>query len=51
MLTPSDKRQLDELGYLVLPDFVPPKLLDELRDRCEALWAEEGDDAGAEFRP
>ncbi len=50
MLTHSDRQQLDELGYLVLPSFVPPALLDELRDRCEALWAEEGDDAGSEFR-
>ena len=50
MLTPSEKRQLDDLGYLVLPDFVPPPLLDELRDRVEALWADEGDEAGSEFR-
>jgi hypothetical protein len=50
MLTPSERRQLDELGYLDLPGFVPQPLLDELRDRVEALWAEEGDDAGSEFR-
>jgi len=50
MLTPSERQQLDELGYLVLPDFVPPALLDELRDRVETLWAEEGDEAGSEFR-
>ena len=51
MLTHSEKQQLDELGYLVLPGFVPPPMLDELRDRVEALWATEGDDAGSEFRP
>lgn len=51
MLSPADKRQLDELGYLVLPGFVPPAMLESLRERCEALWAEEGDDAGSEFRP
>lgn len=51
MLSDADRRQLDELGYLVLPDFVPPAMLDEMRERVEALWAEEGDDAGAEFRP
>lgn len=51
MLSPADKRQLDELGYLVLPGFVPPSMLHALRERCEALWAEEGDDAGSEFRP
>ena len=49
MLSDADRRQLDELGYLVLPDFVPPAMLDEMRERVEALWAEEGDDAGAEF--
>ena len=50
MLTPREKRQLDDLGYLVLPNFVPPPLLDELRDRVEKLWAEEGEEAGSEFR-
>ena len=50
MLTAAERRQLDELGYLVLPDFVPPALLDELRTRVETLWAEEGDEAGSEFR-
>jgi len=50
MLTQSEKQQLDELGYLVLPGFIPPPLLDELRNRVEALWAEEGDEAGSEFR-
>ena len=51
MLADSEKRQLDELGYLVLRGFVAPPLLSELRERVEALWAAEGDDAGAEFRP
>lgn len=51
MLAQSERQQLDELGYLVLPGFVPPDLLDELRNRLETLWAEEGDDAGSEFRP
>ena len=50
MLSPIEKRQLDELGYLVLPGFVSPTLLDELRDRVETLWADEGDQAGSEFR-
>ena len=50
MLGPEQKRQLDELGYLALPGFVAPPLLAELRERVEALWAEEGDEAGSEFR-
>jgi hypothetical protein len=51
MLVQSQKRQLDDLGYLVLPGFVPPPLLAELRERVEAVWELEGDDAGSEFRP
>jgi hypothetical protein len=50
MLAQSEKRQLDELGYLVLPNFIPPLLLDTLRERVETLWAEEGGAAGSEFR-
>ena len=50
MLTQSDRQQLDELGYLVLPDFIPPRMLEDLRDRCETLWEQEGDQAGSEFR-
>ena len=50
MLDATNRRQLDELGYLVLPDFVPPTMLEAMRERVEALWAEEGDDAGSEFR-
>lgn len=50
MLTESAKRHLDEMGYLVLPGFVPPPMLTELRERVEKLWAQEGVDAGSEFR-
>jgi len=50
MLVQSQKQQLDELGYLVLPGFVPPELLTELRERVESLWEREGDNAGSEFR-
>ena len=46
MLVQSQKRQLDELGYLVLPGFVPPPLLTELRERVETLWELEGDEPG-----
>ena len=51
MLVQSQRRQLDELGYLVLPGFVSPSLLAELRERVEILWELEGDAAGSEFRP
>jgi ectoine hydroxylase-related dioxygenase (phytanoyl-CoA dioxygenase family) len=46
----SERRQLDELGYLVLPGFVPSPMLAELRERVEMLWAQEGSEAGSEFR-
>ena len=49
VLLDGDGRQLDELGYLVLPNFVPAPMLEEMRERVEALWAAEGDHAGSEF--
>jgi ectoine hydroxylase-related dioxygenase (phytanoyl-CoA dioxygenase family) len=51
MLGAAFRQQLDEFGYLVLPDFVPAAMLEEMRERVEALWAEEGDSAGSEFLP
>jgi len=50
ILSAADRQQLDELGYLVLSDFVPATMLEEMRERVETLWAAEGDDAGTEFR-
>ena len=50
MMTEREKQQLDDLGYLALPNFLPPPLLDELRNRVETLWADEGEQAGSEFR-
>ena len=37
MLVQSQKRQLDELGYLVLPAFVPSPLLAEIRERVASM--------------
>jgi len=50
MLQPTERQQLDELGYLVLPGFVPPRMLVALRERVEELWEQEGSEAGSEFR-
>src|SRR3989475_1134153 len=50
MLSETEMRQLDELGYLVLPDFMDADLLATLRQRVEELFAEEGERAGAEFK-
>jgi len=48
-LTADEQRELDEVGFVVLPEFFPD-LLEALRARIEAVFAEEGDRAGAEFR-
>jgi len=50
MLTESDKQQLDEQGYLVLPRLISREQLDGLRARIEELFAEEGAQAGSEFK-
>ncbi len=50
MLTAIERQQLDEAGYIVLPDFMGPALLDSLRRRVDELFREEGDRAGAEFK-
>jgi len=43
-------RQLDELGYVVLPDAIDGDLLGKLNGRIDELFAAEGDAAGAEFK-
>jgi len=50
MLTFSDRRQLDECGYLVLPGLMGPELLAEVRQRIDEIFAEEGERAGSEFK-
>jgi hypothetical protein len=50
MLSEEDKRQLDEEGYLVLEDLMSIEMLRTLRARVDELFAEEGDQAGSEFK-
>jgi len=50
MLTGSDRRQLDEEGYLVLPGLMSPEMLERVRSRIEELFAEEGSRSGSEFK-
>lgn len=50
MLGELQKRQLDEQGFLALPVLIAPGLLEELRDRVERLFDEEGALAGSEFK-
>lgn len=43
--------QLDELGYVLLPNLMEVGLLDRLRERVEQLYSCEGEAAGSEFKP
>lgn len=49
-LTPAQLQQLDADGFLILAEAMSPQLLDRLRRRVEELFAEEGEQAGAEFK-
>lgn len=49
-MTPSEKQQLVELGYVELPEFMSGELLADLRARVDCLFEEEGENAGSEFR-
>lgn len=46
----TPRQQIDQLGYMVLENFMTPERLQCLRDRVEQVYAEEGDRAGHEFR-
>jgi ectoine hydroxylase-related dioxygenase (phytanoyl-CoA dioxygenase family) len=49
-MTAAERSQLDERGYVLLEHFMSPQLLAELRERLHALYEDEGDRAGHEFR-
>jgi hypothetical protein len=49
-MTPEQQRHLEELGYVALPDFMSPALLEDLRRNVEDLFEGEGENAGSEFR-
>ncbi len=42
--------RLDETGYVIFEGFIAPERVERLRARAEELLAEEGEQAGAEFR-
>ena len=50
MLPAIARQQLEENGYLVLPDFLSPAEVDRFTTRIEEIFAEERDHAGAEFK-
>lgn len=49
-MTEAEKRQLDELGFAILRDFVDPDWLLQLRLRLEEIFEQQGENAGHEFR-
>jgi ectoine hydroxylase-related dioxygenase (phytanoyl-CoA dioxygenase family) len=49
-MTAQERLDLQEKGYVMLPDFMSRELLEETTERVEQLWQDEGDNAGAEFR-
>ena len=49
-LVELEEQLLNTTGYVVLRDFASPERLDALRQRCEEIYAEQGDNAGAEYR-
>lgn len=49
-MTPAQRHEIDELGYTVLPGFMEPDFLAELRARVDELFAAEGAQAGSEFK-
>lgn len=50
MLSGSGRQQLDEKGYIVLPDLIGRERLEALRTRIEELFVQEGAAAGSEFK-
>ena len=50
MLTESEKRNLAEDGYLVLPGLMTPEVLATLRRRIDELFEEVGELSGTEFK-
>ncbi len=49
-MTSEERRQLDENGYVVLESAIDRDFLEELRSRVLAVFEEEGERAGHEFR-
>jgi ectoine hydroxylase-related dioxygenase (phytanoyl-CoA dioxygenase family) len=49
-MTADDRRQLDELGYVLLEHAIDEAFLSDLRTRILELYEEEGDNAGREFK-
>src|SRR6266850_7059508 len=49
-MTDDERRKLDTDGYLVIERLMDERLLDQIRRRVDELFAQEGAQAGAEFK-
>jgi ectoine hydroxylase-related dioxygenase (phytanoyl-CoA dioxygenase family) len=49
-MTELEKKKLDAEGYLVIDDLMGEALLDQVRQRVDELFEQEGAQAGAEFK-
>lgn len=49
-MTATERKNLDTLGYAVLENVLDTAALDRVRNRVEALYESEGENAGSEFR-
>ncbi|MBI4905944.1 MAG: phytanoyl-CoA dioxygenase family protein [Acidobacteria bacterium] len=50
MIDEAHRQGLAERGFVLLPNYTSPALLEELRSTVDALYAREGEAAGSEFR-
>lgn len=50
MVTREQRGQLDQHGFLLLPEFSSASEMDALHDQIEQLFRWEGEDAGSEFK-
>jgi ectoine hydroxylase-related dioxygenase (phytanoyl-CoA dioxygenase family) len=46
----SAYKDLDQLGYVMVENVLDPETLEQVRNRVEELYQEEGENAGSEFR-
>ncbi|MFL6447097.1 MAG: phytanoyl-CoA dioxygenase family protein [Bryobacteraceae bacterium] len=49
-MSPSAYEDLDRLGYVMVEDVLDPNALEDVRQRVEELYEQEGENAGSEFR-
>jgi len=50
MVTQEQREQLEQQGFLLLPNFSSLTLMDELQEAIESLFSLEGEAAGSEFK-